>query len=88
MNSQAGTAFADCGKHRKKWEESGTPFMKKVGAVLIIVGIILYALAALLGVTVRDDEGVRALSRSTGIVTEWSPPIMVKRTPSLTNAST
>ena len=68
MNSQAGIAFADCRKHGKKREESGTPFMKKVGAVLIIVGIILYALAALLGVTVRDDEGVRALSRSTGIV--------------------
>ena len=41
--------------------------MKKFGVTLIIVGIILYALAALLGVTVRDDESIRALSRMTGI---------------------
>lgn len=41
--------------------------MKKFGVTLMIVGIVLYALAALLGVTVRDDEGIRALSRATGI---------------------
>ena len=41
--------------------------MKKFGITLIIVGIVLYALAALLGVTVRDDEGIRQLSRVTGI---------------------
>lgn len=41
--------------------------MKKLGVFLIVLGVVLYALAALLGVTVRDDVGVRALSRATGI---------------------
>ena len=42
--------------------------MKKLGVFLIILGIVLYAAAVLLSVTVRDSEDIRRLSYNTGIV--------------------
>ena len=45
----------------------GFGIMKKLGVALILIGIILYAAAALLGIAVRDDAEIRSLSLSTGI---------------------